>query len=119
MSGSIVATSCPLSWESFGDACFLFMNPATWANAWAACLNLESEMVVPYSAQENDFVAGMARVRNIDRTWIYCSYKQTHRRWECDGKANEVGAFSNWDPNYNQEGLCGYVWGKVQQDWYA
>ena len=117
--GSSVLPPCPSFWEFFGDACFLFMEPATWADARAACLNLDSEMVVPYSAQENNFVAEMARVRTIDRTWIDCSYKQTSKRWECEGEANEVGAFSNWDPSYNQPGLCGYVWGKVQEDWFG
>ncbi|XP_071797277.1 C-type lectin domain family 4 member M-like [Asterias amurensis] len=102
----IVLSSCPTGWVKWHQSCYILLpDMMNWMQAEAACNRLGSNLIVPDSKEENDFIYEWA-VRGNEGMWIGCTDAAQEGVWLCGG---QPARFTNWwyphDPHHNDTGL--------------
>ncbi|XP_071797807.1 C-type lectin domain family 4 member M-like [Asterias amurensis] len=89
----IVLSSCPTGWVKWRQSCYILLpEKMNWMQAEAACKRLGSNLIVPDSREENDFIFEWA-VKGNDGMWIGCTDAAQEEVWLCGG---QPARFTNW-----------------------
>ncbi|XP_063068593.1 CD209 antigen-like protein 2 [Engraulis encrasicolus] len=84
---SILTKPCPSGWVyHFNTKCYRFNpNPKSWSESRARCQSLGGDLVVISSREEQDFIHGLARGKNV---WIGLMRVNGKWRWVNDDEAS-------------------------------
>ena len=89
----IVLSSCPTGWVKWRQSCYILLpEKMNWMQAEAACKRPGSNLIVPESKEENDFIFEWA-VKGNDGMWIGCTDAAQEGVWLCGG---QPAKFTNW-----------------------
>ena len=99
--GAIRSPGCPYGWRQFGQSCYMIDTdtPLNWYEARQVCLDAGSDLALPNSEAEQDFVWNMEKEQLTDihfpnNVWLGCKYGM-----EASGKLEFVDNNQN---NYNK-----------------
>ncbi|XP_071797225.1 uncharacterized protein [Asterias amurensis] len=93
----IVLSSCPTGWVKWRQSCYILLpEKMHWMQAEAACKRPGSNLIVPDSEEENNFIYEWA-VRGNEGMWIGCTDAAQEGVWLCGG---QPARFTNWYPNH-------------------
>ncbi|XP_068128058.1 asialoglycoprotein receptor 1-like [Hyperolius riggenbachi] len=74
-----VNDSCPSGWKGFRSSCYIFSSPTrTWSDAKLKCENIDSNLVVINTAEEQKFLLELTQKRNA---WIGLMYRPHTWTW--------------------------------------
>ncbi|XP_071784477.1 type-2 ice-structuring protein-like [Asterias amurensis] len=94
MQSIIVLSSCPTGWVKWRQSCYILLpDKMNWMQAEAACKRPGSNLIVPDSKDENDFIFEWA-VKGKMGMWIDCTDAAQEGVWLCAG---EPPKFTNWE----------------------
>ena len=86
-------TSCPTGWVKWRRSCYILLpDKMNWIKADEACSQLRSQLIVPNSRQENDFIFQSMGGNGI---WIGCTDAAQEGVWLCGG---QPASFTYWYP---------------------
>ena len=89
----IVLSSCPTGWVKWRQSCYILLpEMMNWMQAEATCKRLGSNLIVPDSKEENDFIFDWA-VKGNEGLWIGCTDAAQEGVWLCGG---QPARFINW-----------------------
>ena len=96
----IVLSSCPTGWVKWRQSCYILLSEKmNWMQAEAACKRLGSNLIVPDSKEENDFIFEWA-VKGNGGMWIGCTDAVQEGVWLCGG---QPARFTNWKTDFTLE----------------
>ncbi|XP_071797193.1 low affinity immunoglobulin epsilon Fc receptor-like [Asterias amurensis] len=94
MQSIIVLSSCPNGWVKWRQSCYILLpEKMNWVQAEAACKRPGSNLIVPDSREENQFIYEWA-VKGNDGMWIGCTDAAQEGVWLCGG---QPARFTNWN----------------------
>ena len=78
---AICSVGCPYGWRQFGQSCYMMVTdtPLNWYEARQVCLDAGSDLALPNSKAENDFIWNMQQevIQSQERPlalWLGCTY---------------------------------------------
>ncbi|EHB04459.1 Macrophage asialoglycoprotein-binding protein [Heterocephalus glaber] len=87
-------TCCPLNWMEHEGSCYWFSQSGkSWLEANKSCQMENAHLVIVNSLEEQRFIEGNARQRNI---WIGLTDKSGSWKWV--GGSDQDRGFTNWSP---------------------
>ncbi|XP_033630349.1 perlucin-like protein [Asterias rubens] len=93
----IVLSSCPTGWVKWRQSCYILLpEKMNWMQAEAACKRPGSNLIVPDSKEENEFIFEWA-VKGNEGMWIGCTDAAQEGVWLCGGQPARL---TNWYPNH-------------------
>ncbi|XP_022102629.1 CD209 antigen-like [Acanthaster planci] len=109
-----IGHACPFGWTQWTGKCYKALNhQMTWFDAKVECDKMDSDLVVPQSKEETDFLLSMKYY-----FWINCNDLHTDGVWTCQEGSIEV-EYRDWNQgepnNLGQEEDCGSVWGNTKK----
>ncbi|XP_071797710.1 C-type lectin domain family 4 member M-like [Asterias amurensis] len=95
----IVLSSCPTGWVKWRQSCYILLpDKMNWMQAEAACNRPGSNLIVPDSKEENDFIFKWA-VKGNGGMLIGCTDAAQEGVWLCGG---QPARFTNWKTEFPQ-----------------
>ncbi len=99
---AIRSLGCPYGWRQFGRSCYRMVTdtPLSWYQARQVCLDAGSDLAVPSSKTENDFIWSLQEEAKIN-LWLGCTYGiEMPGQLKCYN--DDQNDYQNWNLN-NEE----------------
>ncbi len=102
---AIRSIGCPYGWRQFGRSCYMMVTdtPLSWYQARQVCLGAGSDLAVPNSKMENDFIWEMQKELVMSKSrphnlWLGCTYgMEVSGQLKCYN--DDQNEYQNWNPN--------------------
>ena len=120
----ICSLGCPYGWTEFGQSCYMMVidKQLDWHEARQVCLDAGSDLAVPNSEAENEYVWNIQKetINENDTTkgiWLGCSYDiEVTGQWQCYG--DDKNQYNNLRPTQiNKTGCVRLLY--VNKEWLS